>query len=137
MTQSDTRQFATGATRSASDNKVDFEGFLSPLALRRFGEYMHLCRTRNVPAGETLRASDNWQKGMPVPEYMKSLLRHVVEMWLLLDGYPVTDERGPIDLETAACAAFFNVQGILHETVKARLVTAPRAVPAPEMGVVA
>ena len=76
-----TRLFDTGATRDTDANKLDFEGFLSPRVLRQYAEYMHKCRLRNQPHGEALRASDNWQKGMPKDSYMKSLVRHVMELW--------------------------------------------------------
>src|SRR2546421_13037312 len=65
----ETRQFDTGATRDADTGKLDYEGFISPLVDRRYAEYMHRCRLRNVPAGQTIRASDNWQKGIPVETY--------------------------------------------------------------------
>lgn len=116
-----TRAFETGATRDADTGKLDYEGFISPIVLRRFAEYMHSCRTRNVPQGETLRASDNWQKGMPKDQYAKSMIRHVMEFWLLHDGFPVKDEKGnDLNLETVLCAIMFNVNGYLFETIKAK-----------------
>ena len=51
------RTFDTGATRDTDSDKLDFDGFLSPLALEAFAEYMH--RHRQVADG-SLRASDNW-----------------------------------------------------------------------------
>lgn len=33
------RKFDTGATRNDDSNNLDFEGFLSPLALQAFAEY--------------------------------------------------------------------------------------------------
>lgn len=116
---SGTRVFASGATRDASDNKLDYEGFLSPIVLRRFAEYMHSKRTSNVPAGETLRASDNWQKGIPLDAYMKSAMRHFMELWLLHRGFEAHDEKGnPVDIETALCGLHFNIDGYLHEYLK-------------------
>ena len=35
------RQFSTGANRNSEEGKLDFEGFISPLVIQRFGEYMH------------------------------------------------------------------------------------------------
>jgi hypothetical protein len=113
------RLFSTGATRDADTGKLDYEGFLSPLVLRRYAEYMHMCRTRNVPPGQALRASDNWQKGIPKDAYIKSLIRHVLEVWLIEDGYEARDEKGNvIDLETALCAIIFNASGRLFEDLK-------------------
>jgi hypothetical protein len=112
--------FATGATRSASDDKLDYEGFLSPIVLRRYAQYMHANR---VQRDGRLRASDNWQKGMPRENYRKSMIRHLMDFWIGARGFDV--ER-PADLrETIAydendilCAILFNVMGHLHENLK-------------------
>jgi hypothetical protein len=119
---SDTRLFETGATRDTDTGKLDYEGFISPIVDRRFAEYMHRCRTRNIPPGETLRASDNWQKGIPLDTYAKSLIRHVKEFHLIYDGFDAFDEKGnKMELEDVLCAIRFNVDGFLFETLKARL----------------
>ena len=55
---SDIRQFDTGATRDTDQNKLDPEGFLSPMVMKCFFEYMH--KNRKQSDGK-LRASDNWQ----------------------------------------------------------------------------
>lgn len=111
------RHFSTGATRSAEGDKYDYEGFLSPLALERFGAYMHSHRRQ---ADGTLRDSDNWQKGIPVPQYLKSMWRHLVSTWKhfrLHWGTPAG--LGP-DIENDLCAVIFNAQGMLHEILKAK-----------------
>jgi hypothetical protein len=42
----------TGATRNLDEDKLDYEGFLSPYVLRRFAAYMHEHRkTPDGPAG--------------------------------------------------------------------------------------
>ena len=41
------RKFESGATRDSDTNKLDFEGFLSLLALIRFAEYMHSNRMQS------------------------------------------------------------------------------------------
>jgi len=116
------RLFSTGATRDADTGKLDYEGFISPLVLRRYAEYMHACRTRNVPPGQALRASDNWQKGIPKDAYVKSLIRHALEVWLIEDGFEARDEKGnTIDLETALCAILFNASGRLFEEMKVKM----------------
>jgi dATP/dGTP diphosphohydrolase len=118
----DTRVFGTGATRDGDDRKLDYEGFLSPLALRRFAEFMHSKRTSNVPPGETLRSSDNWQKGIPKSAYMKSAFRHLMEWWQIYDGYEARDEKGNVlDVEEVLTALMFNVMGYLHEHLKEKL----------------
>lgn len=107
----DTRLFSTGATRDADDNKLDYEGFLSPQVLAAYAVYMHGCRSRNIPPGEKLRSSDNWQKGIPKEAYVKSLIRHVFEAW---QSWRL---NGKIPRATL-CAIMFNVMGFLHEDLK-------------------
>jgi len=108
------REFETGATRDVETGKYDYEGFLSPLAIEAFGAYMH--KNRHLRDG-SLRDSDNWQKGIPIPVYMKSLWRHVQTLWKAHRGWGGTDE----DRIEALCAVIFNAQGYLHELLKAKL----------------
>ena len=100
------REFETGATRDTEDEKLDFEGFLSPLVLSRYAEYMH--KHRQTPEG--FRSSDNWQKGIPFDVYMKSLWRHFMDVW-----GAHRDVGTGVDMEEALCAMLFNVSGYLHE----------------------
>ena len=102
------RTFETGATRDTDDGKHDYRGYLSPLVLKRYGEYM--TKHRIQPDG-TVRASDNWKKGMPQQEYLSSALRHVGDVWLLHEGY---DGVASQDIEEALCGLLFNIQGYLH-----------------------
>ncbi len=106
------RTFDTGATRDTAEGKYCYEGFLSPLVLQRFGAYMHKHR---LQTDGSLRAADNWQKGIPRQAYMDSLLRHVMDVWLEHDGFPSRD-----GLEDALCAIIFNAQGYLHEVLLGR-----------------
>ena len=116
-----TRAFATGATRDVDNGKLDYEGFISPLVTRAYAEYMHRCRTRNVPVGSVIRDSDNWQKGIPQDVYAKSLIRHVQEFWLIHDGFEAIDEKGQtLSLEDVCCAIMFNVEGFLFEHLKTK-----------------
>ena len=103
------RTFSTGATRNLDDNKFDFSGFLSPAVLIRYASYMHGNRRQ---ADDTLRPSDNWKKGIPRDEYMKSMHRHFMEVWSIHDG--VCDDD---NIQTALCALMFNVMGYLHEDI--------------------
>lgn len=112
--QNDTRMFHTGATRDVDTTKLDYEGFLSPVVLRKYAEYMHRARSRNVPDGLVLRESDNWQKGMPRDVYMKSLLRHVLDVWIL-HRKPSKTEEDFAAREDALCAVLFNAMGYLFE----------------------
>lgn len=102
------RTFETGATRDSDDTKPDYEGYLSPSVLEAFGCYMTKHR---VQADGGLRASDNWQRGIPRSAYMKSAWRHFLVWW--------REHRRPLPdvtvLEEALCALMFNVMGYLHE----------------------
>lgn len=109
------RTFETGATRNVDDNKLDYEGFLSPIALERYAQYLHKHRFQ---ADGKVRDSDNWQKGIPFNVYMKSLFRHFMDLWKLHRGY-TADES----LEDALCAVIFNAQGYLHENLKMKIQT--------------
>ena len=111
------RKFKTGATRNSNKNKYDYEGFLSPFVIHRFGKYMH--KHRFQKDGE-MRESDNWQKGIPKEQYMKSLLRHVLDFWRLHRGGTVCDpDTGEeVSKEELLCAIIFNAQGYLHELLK-------------------
>lgn len=106
------RTFDTGATRDTDEDKPDYEGYLSPLVIARYGEYM--LKHQIQPDG-TLRDSDNWQRGMPLDAYMKSGWRHFLDWWSAHRGLPSRE-----GLEEALCALMFNVMGYLHETLKAR-----------------
>lgn len=108
----DKRTFETGATRDVDTDKLDFEGFLSPVVLYRFAEYMH--KNRRMRDG-TWRDSDNWQKGIPRDVYMKSLWRHCFDVWSL-HRY----KSNPVLLEEALCAVMFNTMGYLHEILVGR-----------------
>lgn len=104
------RKFATGATRDTDEGKSDFEGFLCPLVIDRFGEYMNKHRKQ---ADGKLRDSDNWQKGIPKDAYIKSMWRHFLDLWKEHRGYKSRE-----GLEDALMAIMFNVMGYAHEVLK-------------------
>ena len=108
------RQFNTGATRDTDVEKYDYEGFYHPLVVERFGQYMHHHRKQ---ADGNLRDSDNWQRGIPIPVYVKSMLRHVISVW---KGWRMQQTIS----EEEACAILFNVQGMLLESIKRRITNA-------------
>jgi hypothetical protein len=103
------RTFDTGATRDSDETKPDYEGYLSPAVLVRFGEYMTEHRKQ---ADGALRASDNWQKGIPRAAYIKSAWRHFMDWWR------AHRSESPALVEEACCALMFNVMGYLHEHLK-------------------
>ena len=110
------REFETGATRDNDTNKLDYEGFISPLVLKRYAEYLH--KHRKQTDGK-MRSSDNWQKGIPIDTYMKSKVRHGIHTWLLHRGFSAIDDRGnKIDLEESLCAEIFNAMGMLFEILR-------------------
>lgn len=104
------RKFKTGATRDDDSTKNDYEGFLSPLVIEAFGNYMTHHRKQ---ADGKLRASDNWQNGIPKDAYMKSAWRHFLDWWKEHRGL---DSRE--GLEFAICGLLFNAMGYLHEHLK-------------------
>lgn len=106
------RQFDTGATKSSNVGKPDYEGFMSPLVVVRYGEYM--IKHQLQPDGK-LRDSDNWQKGIPKNDYMKSMYRHFIDLWLHHRGF---GQLAVEDQEESLTALYFNVQGYLHEILK-------------------
>jgi len=104
------RTFDTGATRDTDVKKPDYEGFLSPLVIERYGQFM---MSHQKQADGSIRASDNWQKGVPKDVYIKSGFRHFMDWWKFHRG------RWRKDLmEEALCALMFNVMGYLHEHLK-------------------
>jgi len=111
------REFITGATRNIDNNKLDFEGFFSPIVLVRYAEYLHKHRKQK---DGSVRDSDNWQKGIPKSVYMKSELRHSFDLWLMHRGFiainPDTGEE--CDIEELLSAIIFNAQGYLFEILK-------------------
>jgi hypothetical protein len=109
------REFDTGATRSSQEGRIDPEGFLSPLSIERYCEYL---LKHQVQANGEIRASDNWQKGMPRATYIKGLWRHFLHAWQRHRGWAVNDPKAAADLEEDLCAIIFNAQGYLHEVLR-------------------
>ena len=116
------RRFSSGATRDDDSYKFDIEGFIHPEVLEVYSAYMH--KHRRQPDG-TMRASDNWQQGMPRKEYVKSLVRHTMELWRTCRGMEVRDKKTGelISQMDSLCGIFFNVQGLMLEIILGRVVT--------------
>lgn len=116
------RQFETGATRDAESGKLDYEGFLSYRVIERYAEYMDKHR---MQADGNLRDSDNWQKGIPITVYIKSLWRHFFSVWKIHRGGTVTDERDGhiVTMDEALCGVIFNTMGYLDQYLKTKPVT--------------
>lgn len=113
------RQFETGATRSPLDGKPQYEGYLNPLVIKRFGEYM---LKHQIQANGQTRAADNWQKGIPAASLIDSAWRHFEDWWLHHRGY---SELAAEPLEEALCAVIFNASARLKQVVEERLAPPP------------
>ena len=111
------RQFDTGATRDTATGKYEYARFFDPKVLEARAAYMHKHR---LQSDGTLRDPDNWKAGIPAPAYVDSLLRHVIDVWLIQDyGKAVRPETGEeVDLKEALCAIMFNAEGLLYELVR-------------------
>lgn len=109
------RNFKTGATRDSEHHKNDYEGFLSPLVIESFGNYMDKHR---IQKDGSLRASDNWQLGIPQDVYMKSMWRHFLDVWKIHRGHQVEKDGHIWNLEEALNALLFNVMGMQHEELR-------------------
>ena len=107
------RTFPTGATRDTADGKLEPWGFTSALVEKQFSKYMHEHR---IQTDGTLRDSDNWKKGIPLKSYEHSLSRHVLDLKLILEGFP-GEAREP-DIRVVLCAIIFNAQGMLYEILR-------------------
>jgi len=109
------RKFLTGATRDTDEGKYDYEGFLHPLVIERFGEYMNKHRKQS---DGSLRASDNWQKGFGEKHFdvcMKSLWRHFHDLWMEHRGYKSRE-----GIDDAICGILFNTMAYYHRLLMNR-----------------
>lgn len=106
------RTFATGATRNDDTGKPDYAGYLCPLVIKRYGEYM---LKHQKQADGKWRDSDNWKKGFPRKVLFKSMFRHVEDVHLEMDGHKSRE-----GIEDALCAIIFNAQALLREVLLKR-----------------
>lgn len=105
------RVFDTGATRSPLGNKPQYEGYLNPLVLKRFGEYMLKHQTQ---ADGQRREPDNWQKGIPPRSLVDSKMRHDMDVWLHHRSYSYAATE---PMEEALCGVLFNTMAMLLHTL--------------------
>lgn len=108
------RKFGSGAIRDTNIGKLEYSGFLDPLVLKEFANYMN--KHRNLPDG-SIRGSSNW-KGLFGENHesicFDSLLRHIMDAWFIVEGYP-EESREP--LIEALCAILFNTQAWLYKVL--------------------
>jgi hypothetical protein len=111
------RTFPSGATRDTAEGKYEYTGFLSPTVLKAFAAYMHHHRYQ---ADGMLRDADNWKKNMPKDECLKSLFRHVMDLWLIMEtGKSIRPETGEeVTLDEAFGGIFFNNQILWHQHIQ-------------------
>jgi len=107
------RKFDTGSTRNDDSNELDFEGFISPIVLKRYATYMHKHRFQS---DGNIRSSDNWQKGIDKNVYAKSLTRHFMDFWLEHRGFESRE-----GMNDALMGLLFNTMGYIYELNKDEL----------------
>lgn len=107
---SDQQHFTTGAYRDIDVDKLDIEAAVSPIVIERYVQYLH--KHALMPDG-TKRPNDNWQKGIPINNYMKSLVRHFIDVWKIHRGFKCNT-----NLEDSLCAVLFNTMGYLFEILR-------------------
>ena len=109
------RQFDSGATRDTVKGKLSYVKALSPIVLQRYVQYLD---THRKQSDGSMREFDNWKNGIPEDTYLDGLGRHFVAAWLLAQGYPASDNHGPVTLKESLCAIIFGASGWLHEILK-------------------
>ncbi len=109
------QKFESGATRTGDTEKLNYVKALSPIVLERYVQYLNAHRKQ---ADGIMRDFDNWKKGIPTDRYLEGLGRHFIAVWLLGDGFPAEDDKGPVTLEDTLCAIIFGASGWLHEIIK-------------------
>ena len=114
----DIREWDSGGKRDTDEGKLDYDGFLSPVVLKRFAQYMQKHRTMR---DGSIRDSDNWKAGFGdfrehAETCMKSMFRHFMCVW----GIHRCDEDETGDLEEALCGVMFNAMAWLHRLLKSR-----------------
>lgn len=102
-------RYEQGATREGEDDKLDIEGFLSPLVIEAYSQYMHF--NRKLPDG-TMRSGSDWQNGMPFNRLMRSMWRHFKDCWM--EHRLWTTKEGRV---FALCGLLFNTIAYLHQVL--------------------
>ncbi|MEK6882812.1 MAG: dATP/dGTP diphosphohydrolase domain-containing protein [Nanoarchaeota archaeon] len=99
------RKFNTGAVRDSDEGKENYIGAISFTALKRYVHFQTEA-AKKYPDG-------NWRKGIPLEEFEKSLMRHLQKYFS--NKYDGTSIEPDVD---HLSAAWFNLQGIIHEEEK-------------------
>jgi hypothetical protein len=103
----DQRVFDTGAMRNSGAGKLNFTQCFDPRVVADYAKYIR-------ESNEGKRDDDNWKLGIPDDAAMASLLRHVMDLWQIIEGtYPERPEDGHIPTVEEACGGiWFNTQVI-------------------------
>lgn len=109
------RVFSSGATRDTDIGKLNYLKALSPLVLQRYVQYLDKHR---LQTDGNYRDWDNWKQGIDKQTYCESLLRHVINLWLLHEGLSAKDNHGLVDIENSLMAIIFNAMGYAFEMLK-------------------
>lgn len=111
----DGRTFETGAYRDTEEGKNDYAGFLSPLVIRAFGDYM---RKHQLQSNGEMRRSDNW-KSMFGEHHnnvcLSSAWRHFLDLWMENEGFRSRD-----GLDEAIGGLLFNVMSYWYKILVER-----------------
>ncbi len=100
------RKFTTGAVRDQDTDKENYLDSVSWVALKRYAKYQNSATKGRYEDG-------NWRLGIPIKEYEKSMMRHIQKY--LSNKYDGTNIEPEVD---HLAAAWFNLQGIIHEEEK-------------------
>ena len=119
------RKFKSGANRDTAEGKIDPEGFFDPLVITAFSEFMHEHRKQT---DGNLRDSDNWQNGFTRASIMKSMWRHLLDVWRMHRGHPpFSSDHAEIwktnpkkALVHALCGVYFNAAAYMREILLGR-----------------
>jgi len=109
------RYFEGGAYRDEDASKLDFEGYLSPIVLQAYGQYM---KKHQVQSDGQIRESDNWQAGFGdkhLDVCMKSAWRHFHDLWMEHRGYKSRD-----GIDEAINGLLFNIMAYYKKVLEDR-----------------
>lgn len=101
------RTFDSGAMRGTAEGKENYIRAISWLAIKRVTIYQNEAEKKGG------YSKGFWKKGIPIEEYEKSLMRHLQKYFA--NKYEGSNEEPEVD---HLAAAYFNLQGIIHEEEK-------------------
>jgi hypothetical protein len=91
---------------------MEYARFMDSKVLKTYAGY--LTRHRATPDGN-VREPDNWKKGIPTQNYVDSLWRHLMDVWLWSQDH---ESEMAETIEDSLCAILFNAHGLLYELQK-------------------